>query len=121
MKKTLAILTGTTLLAAAIGIPTWSAMASPGRTPAETVRTLFEDGAAGRAFHLADWDGDDDDDDDHDCRASYGDDDDDHTDDDDDDDDDCGNTAMNPAPAGSVTPPQNGLFGNGAAPQVEMK
>ena len=97
MKKTLAILTGTTLLAAAIGIPTWIAMASPGRTPAETVRTLFEDGAAGRAFHLADWDGDDDDD---------------H---------DCGNTAMNPAPAGTVTPPQNGLFGNGAAPQVEMK
>lgn len=26
----------------------------------------------------------------------------------------------NPAPAGTVAPPQNGLFGNGAAPQVLM-
>ena len=28
---------------------------------------------------------------------------------------------MDPAPAGTVQPPQNGLFGNGAAPKVEMK
>lgn len=37
----------------------------------------------------------------------------------DDDDDDRGG-ARNPAPAGSVAPPQNGLFGNGAAPQVQV-
>ena len=28
--------------------------------------------------------------------------------------------AGNPAPAGSVAPPQNGLFGNGAPPQVQV-
>lgn len=36
-----------------------------------------------------------------------------------DDDDDRGATP-NPAPAGSVAPPQNGLFGNGAPPQVQV-
>lgn len=35
------------------------------------------------------------------------------------DDDDRGG-ARNPAPAGSVAPPQNGLFGNGAPPQVQV-
>ncbi len=28
--------------------------------------------------------------------------------------------AGNPAPAGTVAPPQNGLFGNGAPPQVQV-
>ena len=36
-----------------------------------------------------------------------------------DDDDDRGD-ARNPAPAGTVAPPQNGLFGNGAPPQVQV-
>ncbi|MBC7133829.1 MAG: PepSY domain-containing protein [Roseovarius sp.] len=36
-----------------------------------------------------------------------------------DDDDDRGG-ARNPAPAGSVAPPQNGLFGTGAAPKVQV-
>ena len=50
-----------------------------------------------------------------------GDDDDDDDDDDcDDDDDDCRGGARNPAPAGTVAPPQNGLFGNGAPPQVQV-
>ena len=49
---------------------------------------------------------DDDDDDDDDC--------------DDDDDDECRGGARNPAPAGTVAPPQNGLFGNGAPPQVQV-
>lgn len=35
------------------------------------------------------------------------------------DDDDRGG-ARNPAPAGTVAPPQNGLFGNGAPPQVQV-
>jgi hypothetical protein len=37
------------------------------------------------------------------------------------DDDDDRSDARNPAPAGSVAPPQNGLFGNGAPPQVQVK
>jgi hypothetical protein len=36
-----------------------------------------------------------------------------------DDDDERGN-ARNPAPAGSVAPPQNGLFGGGAAPKAKV-
>lgn len=36
----------------------------------------------------------------------------------DDDDDDGG--ARNPAPAGTVAPPKNGLFGDGAAPKVKV-
>ena len=35
------------------------------------------------------------------------------------DDDDRGG-ARNPAPAGTVAPPHNGLFGNGAPPQVQV-
>ncbi len=34
-------------------------------------------------------------------------------------DDDRG-TARNPAPAGTAAPPQNGLFGNGAPPKVQV-
>ncbi|ALI56578.1 PepSY domain-containing protein [Celeribacter marinus] len=36
------------------------------------------------------------------------------------DDDDDRSGARNSAPAGSVAPPQNGLFGNGAPPQVQV-
>ncbi len=36
------------------------------------------------------------------------------------DDDDQRGGAGNPAPAGTVAPPQNGLFGNGAPPQVQV-
>jgi len=39
-----------------------------------------------------------------------------HDDDDDDDDDDCAGAARNPAPAGTVAPPANGLFGTGKPP-----
>lgn len=57
--------------------------------------------------------------------------DDDHDEGDDDDDDDCGDDdddtgaacglRLNSAPAGSVAPPSNGLFGTGAgAPKVQM-
>lgn len=37
-----------------------------------------------------------------------------------DDDDDDRRGAGNPAPAGTVAPPQNGLFGNGAPPRVQV-
>lgn len=43
-------------------------------------------------------------------------DDDDDEDCDEDDDDGCTGAAGNPAPAGTVAPPANGLFGNGAPP-----
>ncbi|KEO54935.1 PepSY domain-containing protein [Thioclava pacifica] len=36
------------------------------------------------------------------------------------DDDDYGASTRNPAPAGTVAPPQNGLFGNGAPPKVQV-
>ncbi|MAB15296.1 MULTISPECIES: PepSY domain-containing protein [Parvibaculum] len=35
-------------------------------------------------------------------------------------DDDERGGASNPAPSGSVAPPKNGLFGNGAPPRVQM-
>lgn len=58
--------------------------------------------------------GDDDDDDGWVRRGN--DDDDEDCDDDDDDDDGCIGALGNPAPAGTVAPPVNGLFGNGAPP-----
>ena len=36
------------------------------------------------------------------------------------DDDDDSRGVRNPAPAGTVAPPQNGLFGNGTPPQVQV-
>jgi hypothetical protein len=61
----------------------------------------------------------DDDDDDHRGRTRH------WHDDDDDDDDDCDDGRCqgaggrgNPAPAGTVAPPANGLFGNGAPPKA---
>ena len=46
---------------------------------------------------------------------------DDEDDDDEDDDDDEGRaTGVNPAPAGTVAPPANGLFGDGAPPRVQV-
>lgn len=66
-----------------------------------------------------------DDDDDHKGygeRSGYGDHDDDHDDghEDDDDDDDDASAMASPAPAGTVAPPQNGLFGSDAAPKVDV-
>lgn len=40
---------------------------------------------------------------------------------DDDDDEDRRGASQNPAPAGTVTPPDNGLFNNNSAPKVEVK
>ena len=58
--------------------------------------------------------GHDDDEDDEDCDDD--DDEDDEDDEEDDDDDACIGALGNPAPAGTVAPPANGLFGNGAPP-----
>ena len=120
MKKTLTLLIASTALTAAIGLPAWSAMHAPEGGALRPIAALFEDGAQTMPLVLAS----DDDDDDRRWRdgSRRGHDDDDHDDedDDDDDDDDDRGSARNPAPAGAVAPPQNGLFGNGAPPQVQV-
>lgn len=138
MKKTLALLAATTALSAAITAQAWSAMRTSNGEFLPFAAVL-EAGQDAMPLILASNDDDDDreyrngaryeDDDDRKYRSGsrYDDDDDDNDDndddddcDDEDDDDDCGNSASNAAPAGTVAPPQNGLFGNGAAPKVQM-
>lgn len=115
MRKTLTLLVASTALTAAVGIPAWSAMHAPADGGFMPFTALFEEGAQTMPLVLAS------DDDDNDRRwrdgSRRG-----HDDDDDcgDDDDDCRSGASNPAPAGTVAPPQNGLFGNGAPPQVQV-
>ncbi len=121
MKKTLRLLVASTALTAGIGVPAWSAMQAPSDV-LRPVAGFFEEAPQTMPLVLA---SDDDDDDDYGregSRRGHDDDDDDDDDDcdDDDDDDDCRGGARNPAPAGTVAPPQNGLFGNGAPPQVQV-
>ncbi|MFP1631933.1 hypothetical protein ACLB6G_09360 [Zhengella sp. ZM62] len=120
MKKTLTLLVASTALTAAIGVPAWSAMLAPSDV-LRPVAALFDDAPQTMPLVLA---SDDDDDDDRrrdgSRRGHHDDDDDDDDCDDDDDDEDCRGGARNPAPAGSVAPPQNGLFGNGAPPKVQV-
>lgn len=124
MKRTLTLLVASTALTAAIGIPAWSAMEAPADGILRPVAALFDGAQQTMPLVLASDDDDDDDrwrdgsrrgHDDHDD-----DDDDDEDCDDDDDDDECRGGARNPAPAGTVAPPQNGLFGNGPPPQVQV-
>ena len=126
MNKTLTLLVASTALTAAIGVPAWSAMQAPAESVLRPVAALFDEASQDMPLVLA---SDDDDDDDRRRDGSRRDDDDDDDDDeddddddcdDDDDDDDCRGGARNPAPAGTVAPPQNGLFGNGAPPQVQV-
>ena len=123
MTKTLTLLLAATALSATIAVPAWSAMraAMPGLAQAAPQLTLVDD---------------DEKDDDHEYTGSTGkrdrddddeDDDDGEDDDDDEDDDDCEDDdgescsgSMNPAPAGKVSPPQNGLFGNSQPPKVQV-
>ena len=118
MKKTLLLLVASTALTAAIGVPAWSAMHAPADGGNLPFTALFEEGEKTTPLVLAS-------DDDEDRRLRDGsrrghDDDDDDDDEDCDDDDDCRGSAPNPAPAGTIAPPQNGLFGNGAPPQVQV-
>jgi len=103
MRKTLTLLVTSTALTAVIGTTTWSAMNAAADESPRPFAALYQDAAQSLPLILASGDDDDDDDD---C--------------DDDDDDDCRGGARNPAPAGTVAPPQNGLFGNGAPPQVKV-
>lgn len=118
MKKTLATLFATTALTAAIGLPAWSAALTHQGTEITPVAAVSDDGQEAPSFILAR-----DDDDDKRRRRSRHDKDDEDDDDDDDDEEDHDNrrgSARNPATAGSVAPPQNGLFGNGKAPKVQV-
>jgi hypothetical protein len=120
MTKTLKLLVASTALTVALGVPAFSALRAPDDGIARTDAALFGDRVETMPLLLAS----DDDDDDHGWRESSrrGDDDDDDDDDDcdDDDDDDCRGSMRNPAPAGTVAPPRNGLFGNGTPPQVQV-
>jgi hypothetical protein len=113
MKTTLAILTATTALAAFLAMPAVGAVHSD-RTGDSGQFTAMDDASShGATLLLASND-----DDDHKYKARYRSDDDD--DGEDDDDDDGGQASASPAPAGSVSPPNNGLFDTGAASQVQV-
>jgi hypothetical protein len=117
MKKTLALLIASTALTTVMGVPAWSAMRALGDTFAQASAAVLDDAQSALPLVFV---SSDDDDDEHEYRNGSRYDDDDDDDDCDDDDDECNGSARNPAPAGTVAPPQNGLFGNGAAPQVQV-
>jgi len=117
MKKTLTLLLASTAIAAVVGIPAWSARHASEPAGPQPVTAPVGVGAKAMPLVLA---SDDDDDDDRSYRASSRRGHDNDDDDCDEDDHDCCGGASNPAPAGSVAPPQNGLFGNGAPPQVRV-
>ncbi|WP_158969344.1 hypothetical protein [Chachezhania sediminis] len=122
MKKTLTFLLVSTTLTAAVGVPSWAAVQSMATSREHDPNALADDAVAGGSLILASADEDEDDDHGRGFLSKFrmGHDDDDEDDDDDDDDDDSYGSAQSPAPAGSVAPPQNGLFGNGAPPKVQM-
>ena len=122
LTKTLTLLAASTALTAALGLPAWSAMHSPAQTgAASSISSLIAGDEATAKLILVEGDEEDDDDDEGGRKNRRSDDDDDDEDEcDDDDDDGCGTAAAAPAPAGSIAPPQNGLFGTGT-PQVKVK
>ena len=124
MMKKITVLAATTALTAAIAIPAWSIAQRPA-DPAGHALAALEDELRELRLLLASADDDDD------THHRRGHDDDDtrfagHEDggEDRDDDDDCRGTVCrgggNPAPAGTVAPPQNGLFAPGAAPKAQV-
>ncbi len=120
MKKTLVLMIASTTLTTVLGVPAWSAVRAPGDTITQTAAAVFDDAQESLPLVFVSSD-DDDDEREHRSGDRYDDDDDDCDDDDDDDDDEnCIGNARNPSPAGTAAPPQNGLFGNGAPPQVQV-
>lgn len=121
MKRTFAILFASTALTVGVGLPAWSAMHDAPRPQAS--RDAVDD-ASDEGANLLFASDDSRRDRDHGRRIGRGDDDDDHGEgDDDDSDDDDGyrrGAAAGRAPAGTVAPPNNGLFGSGAAPKVQV-
>jgi len=107
MKKLRTLLVASTALTAAIGVPAWSALRASDGDGLWPLAALFDEGSQALPLLRV---SDDDDEDDRD---------DDDRDENEDEDEDRGG-ARNPAPAGTVAPPQNGLFGTGAPPQVKV-
>ena len=110
MKKTFAILVASTALAIGAGVPAWSGMHraehASARTDDDGILKLASDDRRDR---------------DHGKKSRSDDDDQRYGDDGHDDDDGYGrNASANPAPAGTVAPPANGLFGSGVAPKVKL-
>jgi hypothetical protein len=123
MKTILAVLFASTALSAGAAIPTPGDAGAQGNAAAIAAAAAGPSAAQG-VLLLAERDEDHEggwfrrlfDDDDDDRRGRHGD------DDECDDDDEGGNCrgGMNPAPAGTVAPPANGLFNSGAAPKAQV-
>ncbi len=120
MKKILTLLVASTALTAAIGVPAWSAMQASAAGILRPLAALVDDAQQSLPLVLASGDDDGRRWQETSRRGHEDDDDEDDDDDCDDENDDCRSGAGNPAPAGTVAPPQNGLFGNGAPPQVQV-
>jgi hypothetical protein len=117
MRKTLILLVTSAALTAVIGAFAWSAVRTPAGANERSFAAISDEGLEALPLILAS--DDDDDDDDREYRRVPRRHDGDHEDEDDHDDDGASG-GRNPAPAGSVSPPQNGLFGKGAPPQVKV-
>ena len=123
MTSRLSLLFASTALTVALGLPALAAMQAQGNAHDQCsgvcAAVLSADDQPVPLIRVS---GDDDDEDDGGwVRREHDDDDDEDCDDDDDGDDDddddgCIGALGNPAPAGTVAPPANGLFGNGAPP-----
>ncbi|MBN2905493.1 MAG: hypothetical protein JXJ18_02160 [Rhodobacteraceae bacterium] len=116
---TLTLLAATTALTAAIGAPGWSATRATGDPLGLLPAAALGAGQDALPLDLASADDDDDHKYRNGARRERDDDDDDACEDEDGDDDDCADNARNAAPAGTVAPPLNGLFGNGALPKAQ--
>ena len=125
MSKILSLLLASAALTAVVGVPAWSAMHLPQQGEAvKTMTAVFgstDTTDATDLLVLVDDDDDDDEDEDGNTKRGASSDDDDDAEDCDDDDGSCGAAAATQAaPAGTVAPPQNGLFDTGT-PQVQVK
>ena len=111
MKTTIALLAATAALGAIIAIPAVGSIRSDELGESGSPRaaiSAFADITQDGMVLLASGD-DEDDDEGRDCEDDEG----------DDNEGDC-TAGSNPAPAGTVAPPANGLFGKGAAPRVQV-
>ena len=105
----LTLLVASTALTVAVGLPAWSAMHVPTQSSSVSPPSMLLS-AVDQSNLLILIDDDDDEGGIVSRRQSDDDDDDDECDDDE---GSCGASTASPAPAGSVAPPQNGLFGSG--------
>lgn len=116
MTYRLSLLFASTALTAVLGLPVVAAMQTKDSAegPCSGICAAVLD-TNDQTMHLVRVSGEDDDDD-HGGWVRRGHHDDDDEECDDDDDGGCTGARGNPAPAGTIAPPANGLFGNGAPP-----